>query len=193
VSAAPPLARDGLGVSDVLVITGTAGLSRLIEAGEALAGIPGGSHVAGMHHWDAHGTPWGLEGRPGGVGWVDLRPYLADPRTITNAAQPRTDAQRIAVAEVMLGMFGTAYGWVSGIAEDIWRDLGGDAVWAPVPVPGSPLPLSPGHVVCSSYMALAYDKTGVPGPRPADWQHTEPGDWTAWIAGNLPAWAGHGC
>ena len=166
-----------IGVGDVLVITGTSVTSKLIEIGEVAAGLPAASHVAGMHHWDAHGTPWGLEGRPGGVGWVDLRGYLRDSRTVTNYAQPKTPDQRKQLAALSQVLFGTDYDWAGGILADAWRDLGGKDMFTPDPATGA----VPMHVVCSSFWAWVYAHLRLPGPRPGDWRTTEPGDWTAFI------------
>lgn len=166
-----------IGKGDIIVVQGTAWSSKLIEIGETIAGLPPYSHVAGFDHFDANGTPWGLEGRPGGVGWVDLRPYLDDPRTLTNFAQPKTAEQRAQLCKLNASMIGTAYDWVGGIGADVYRDLGGDDLWKPDPVTG----LVPGHVVCSSYYAYTYARIGLASPRPQDWATTEPGDWAAFI------------
>src|SRR5690242_20152365 len=65
---------------DILAVnTGMHFGSRMIRFGAAVRELVTGkaepdfvNHIAFVHHIDAHGVPWGLEGRPGGVGWVDL-------------------------------------------------------------------------------------------------------------------------
>lgn len=59
--------------ADVLVVRTSGFAADMIRLGAALTGKPNlDNHVAVMHHWDGE-VPWGLEGKPGGVGWVDLR------------------------------------------------------------------------------------------------------------------------
>lgn len=185
---APGAHQFTIGAGDIIVVQGTSVEAKLIEAGEVIAGLPPYSHVAGFDHWDANGTPWGLEGRPGGVGWADVSRYLADPRTLTNVAQPKTPSQRAVLCKLNQAMIGTAYAWLSGIMADagrdlggslasIYRDLGGDGLWKPDPV----TKIVPGHVVCSSYYAYTYARMSLASPRPQDWATTEPGDWAAFI------------
>jgi hypothetical protein len=161
---------------DVLVIDGTTDTAKLIELGAVLAGEPAASHVAVLHHTDGAGVPWSIEGRPGGVGWADARAYLRDPRTVTNVLQPKTQPQRTQVCALAVKLLGTSYDWLGGIAEDAFNALGLGALWAEKdPATG----LVPGHVVCSSLAAWAYDRTGLAAPHPADWRHVTPGDWAA--------------
>jgi cell wall-associated NlpC family hydrolase len=169
---------------DVLVITGTSDTSKLIEVGAVLAGEPAASHVAILHHTDAAGVPWAIEGRPGGVGWADARGYLGDRRTLTNAAQPKTPLQRHDVCALAAKLLGTPYDWVGGIAEDALKALRLPELWAEKdPATG----LVPGHVVCSSLAAWVYDRDGLLAPAPADWRHVTPGDWAGFII--RAAWA----
>jgi hypothetical protein len=163
---------------DVLVIDGTSDTAKLIELGAVLQGKPAASHVAVMHHVDAAGVPWSIEGRPGGVGWADARAYLRDPRTLANSTQPKTPAQREQVCALAVKLLGTPYDWQGGIAEDAMNALGLGALWAEKdPATG----LAPAHVVCSSLAAWVYDRVELAAPKPADWRHTTPGDWGAFI------------
>ncbi len=158
---------------DVLVIASAADTSKLIEIGAVLAGEPAASHVAVFHH-----PGWVIEGRPGGVGWADATGYLRDPRTITNALQPKTGGQRQQVCDLAVKMLGTAYDWAGGIAEDAMKALRLPELWAEKdPATG----LVPGHVVCSSLAAWVYDRAGLAAPHPADWRHVTPGDWAEFI------------
>jgi len=161
---------------DVLVMAGTSDADKAIEAGAILAGEPAASHVAVLHHTTA-GVPWAVEGRPGGVGWADARRYLRDPRTVTNALQPKNANQRQQVCALAVKLLGTPYDWVGGIAEDAYNALHLPRLWAESDATG----LAPAHVVCSSLAAWVYDHTGLPAPHPADWQHVTPGDWALWI------------
>ena len=85
-----------LGIGDVLAVnTGNAITSELIRLGEAIEGKPNlANHVVIVHHQDAKGTWWGIEGRPGGVGYVDMARYLGTSLVKyadSNAAEPRTE------------------------------------------------------------------------------------------------------
>jgi len=159
---------------DVLVIAGTSDISKVIEIGAVLAGAPAASHVAIYDH-----PGWVIEGRPGGVGWADATAYLRDPRTITNAAQPKTGKARVLICQLAVKLLGTPYDWEGGIAEDALKALRLPLLWASKdPATG----LVPGHVVCSSLAAWVYDRAGLAAPHPEDWQHVTPGDWAAFIA-----------
>lgn len=167
--------QDILRPGDVLAVRSTGAPAELIRVGEELAGKPGlENHIAIMHHYTG-GVPWGLEGRPGGVGWVDLRGYVASPWTVDNCAQPaRTDAQRAMVATAAQHLIGTRYDW-EAIADDTLRafrmpDLFGKTIDGTVP----------GHVVCSSYAAFLYERAGWARPVVPD-RDCEPADWTSFI------------
>ncbi|MFL6138781.1 MAG: hypothetical protein ACJ74O_13410 [Frankiaceae bacterium] len=167
---------------DVLCVRTSNGLtSRLIRLGAALLDRDNTvNHVAIYTHTDRAGTPWCIEGRPGGVGWQDARKYLASPWTVDNVRQAKTDDQRRLVVKAAKAMLGVGYDWV-GIAEDaataarlidladlidrLWRDKGWDG--------GQP----PGHVVCSSLAAYAYHATGLEHPTLEVDRRTSP---TAW-------------
>ena len=162
---------------DVLVVRGGGFAGAAIRFGAALAGKPNLSgHVAMMHHLDSAGVPWGLEGRPGGVGWIDLRPYIASPWTLDNALQPgRTDAQRAAVAKDMEGLLGTAYDWAA-ILGDGFDDLH-VKLWNIRFSNNKP----PGQVVCSSFAAYVYEKQGWAHPDLGTERICQPGDWDSFI------------
>lgn len=163
---------------DVLAVRGTSWEAEAIRVGEELSGKPGlNNHVAIMHHWQGD-VPWGLEGKPGGVGWRDLRSYAADPYTLDNCAQPgRTDAARQRVAGRAQAMLATAYDWRS-IADDTLRAFRMPDLWA-----SDWHGLAPGSTVCSSFAAWLYEQEGWPRPDCPD-RDTEPADWTEFILAN---------
>lgn len=166
---------------DVLAIRTTGQPAWWIRFGAAIQNKPDlSNHIAVAHHWDAHNTLWCIEGRPGGVGWRDATAYLKSSYLLTNAEQPKTDAQRAAVCGTMVSLIGTAYDWEAIVADGM-TDLGmkvpsWDATWN-TPVPA--------HVVCSSSAAYAYRKSGLPGP-PGD-RLVQPSDWDVFILNK--AWA----
>jgi cell wall-associated NlpC family hydrolase len=162
------------------VDTGSSLSARLIRVGAVLAGQPGiVNHVVGVHHQDRRGRWWGVEGRPGGVGWADLGRYRRGPLARlgnSNAAQPKTAVQRQAVCAAAAALVGVPYDWAGGIGADALDalglgDLAGvlDGMWG-----WRRGGTAPGHVVCSSLYAWVYAKAGLSGPRgerctPASW------------------------
>lgn len=158
---------------DVLVVrTGKGWTSRLIRVGQALRGLPcTGNHVAVLHHY-TDGVPWAVEGRPGGVGWVDARRYLRDKATIHNAEQPKTEQQVLKVLDGCLALLGTPYDW-HAIFKDTVRSLGIEplwtADWARQGVPG--------QVVCSSAAALLYAYAGLTHPEVGHERYVMPAHW----------------
>lgn len=171
--------------ADLLIVSGTNRFAKLIEIGAILRGKDPASHIAVYWGTGKTGIPLCIEGRPGGVGWRDARDYLNDPRTVTNAGQPKTPVQRQIVTGTMVKLLGTEYGWVSGIAADVAEALDMtelavdlDKLWAPDPATGK----LPGEVVCSSGAAWAYAAAKLATPRPElAWERTTPGDWKTFV------------
>jgi hypothetical protein len=161
---------------DLLCVRSPGLAGKLIRIGAEIAGRPGlANHVAVVHHTDAKGICWCLEGRPGGVGWRDAADYLRSPYTIANTGQPKTRMQRAGVCTTVRVMLGTAYDW-EAIAADAGMAFGLRDIWGERA--GGTLP---GEVVCSSLAAYAYDRNGLAAPAPADYAHVTPGDWVALI------------
>lgn len=197
-SFSPPLGiLDSHGATiapgDVLAVRTPGNLfARLIRLGEHLDGKPSlDNHIVIAHHVDPAGVPWGIEGRPGGVGWADLTTYVADPATRSNAAQPKTPEQRQLVASKAETMLGTAYDWQAIFADtetclthplDV-PDLGALFArdWAHTGVPG--------HVVCSSLAAWLYEAAGLPHPDVDHERQCMPSDWTTWCEAKAWTWA----
>jgi hypothetical protein len=148
----------------------------IIRLGERLAGKPDlDNHVVVVHHQDPAGTVWGVEGRPGGVGWADLTKYAQNRATVTNVLQPKTNEQRIQIAQIMRQMLGTPYDW-AGIAADAANDLSLPDLFAQNWHGQG----TPGHVVCSSLAAWAYARVGLPHPHCGGERYCQPDDWTVW-------------
>ena len=110
----------------------------------------------------------------------DACDYLTSRWTVTTAAQPKTGIQRKLVCDAMLAAIGTPYDW-KGIAQDaadaldlpgLWKQKWDGAV--------------PGHVVCSSVAAWAYQKAGLARPAGHPLPETTPADWTQFCL--LRAW-----
>lgn len=157
---------------DVLAVrTPGAWSSALIRLGAALTGKPNlSNHIAVVHHTDASGTTWCIEGRPGGVGWRNASDYLASPWTLWNADQPKTDAQRKVVTDGAMAILGMPYDWAAIIGDGL-DDL---HLWSPV---GGNVH---GEGVCSAVAAFLYDKAALARPRGSE-RRIQPADWDSWI------------
>ncbi len=166
---------------DVVLVHSGGVVGRLIRLGAALLDKPNiRNHVAIAHHVTA-GVTWGIEGRPGGVGWVDMSAYIASPYSLANTEQPKTDAQRSQVAEIVESLLRVPYDWTA-IAADAMRAIHADRLWRPKDF--TPGDLAPGHVVCSSLADYAYSKAGLASPCKFDddgIRLSTPADWDAFI------------
>jgi hypothetical protein len=155
-----------------------------IILGSWLTGHPAPTdHVVTVHHQDKNGVWWGIEGRPSGVGWVDMSSYFATRAQLRaargNVRQPRTDAQRAAVCKLMEGLLGTSYDWVGGIVADFDTALHAgelakliDHWWG-----WDNGAAQPAHVVCSSAAAWAYRNLGLVSPPVGNAELVTPADW----------------
>lgn len=157
--------------------SGTGFFGKAIRLSEAMEDEPNlVNHIALYSHADKNGTPWCLEGRPGGFGWQDATSYLKSRWTVTNILQPKTDTARGLVVTGMQAMIGTAYDW-EAIGADGLKSIGIniDLAWQPDSYEYGTAGTVPGHVVCSSSAAYLYSKAGLPHPAgdrlvtPADW------------------------
>ena len=182
----PPITViTGVQPGDVLAVRSPGLPGKLIRFGSALLDEPNvENHIAVLHHQDAKGTWWALEGRPGGVGWRDATDYLSSPYTITNRNQPKTQNQRgiLGVTGWMERLINAQYDW-DAIVGDGLRDLHLPPIpdpWAEKTADG----VVAGHVVCSSAAAFAYIKAGLPCPTQTDAAHIEPSDWVDFIITN---------
>lgn len=167
-----------IGVGDVLVTReGHKLISGVIRLGAWLRGRPAGvNHVIVAHHTDAQGRLWGIEGRPGGVGWRDLTAVAADRHTHANTAQPRTEAQRYLVAVAAEKLLGTPYDW-DAIRADARQAM---RLWTLAKDWGDAQ--TPGQVVCSSFSDWCYEQVGLPNPGGnKGTRFTTPGDWAEFI------------
>lgn len=172
---------------DIILTRNVSIWARLIRFGAALRDQPDvWNHVIVVSHTDASGTLWGVEGRPGGAGWVDLRATLANRWTISNIDQPKTDQQRAGVVAVAKGLVGTPYDW-AGIVADAMDAINAPALWRPAKFGDA----APAHVVCSSLAAYAYLRAGLPGPGDkGDPRTVTPANWGEWILRR--EWDGNG-
>jgi hypothetical protein len=138
------------------------------------------NHVAIYTHTDSTGRLRGLEGRPGGFGWVDLATYLSYPTTIANTDQPKTDEQRTAVVDQAIRMVGTPYDWAAILA------LAAEAAGLPFRLDEWPEDGVPGHVECASVADYLYEAAGLANPGGyTKTRGTDPEDWARFVLGKL--------
>lgn len=156
-------------------------ISGAIRLGARLLGLPAFvNHVIIVHHFDNVANRWiGIEGRPGGVGWVDLTDRLVNPLTNANTEQPKREEHRYLIAKAAESLLGAPYDW-NAIAEDariaarLWLRTAEE--WPEEAVPG--------HVVCSSFADWAYEKVGLANPGGSSMtRFTTPGHWDRFIIG----------
>jgi hypothetical protein len=173
-----PRFTGDVGIGDVIVTReGPWYVQWPIRLGTAFLGLPSGcNHAIIVHHRDPATGHWiGIEGRPGGVGWVDITTRLSSPITNANNDQPKTEAQRYLVATAAERLLGIPYDWVAILAdsleaarlEEVYRhqwEFKEDGL--------------PGHVVCSAFADWAYETVGLPNPGGnKQTRFTFPGHW----------------
>ena len=170
-------AQPTIGVGDVLAVYSPGIGAELIRLGAALENKPNlSNHVAIVHHKDAQGRWWVIQGQPGGVGYAQAAPLLSSSHTIDNVLQPgRSDTDRALLAKRAESMLGTPYDW-EAIADEVVRTFAPRAkgIWEQ---DWKGTGLAPGHVICSSFAAYLYKSAGWAYPRDVDTREISPGDW----------------
>lgn len=164
-------------VGDILVVRCRGILPRLIDLGAWLRHEPRRDHVAIVYHINDDGEPWVVEAEPGGVRIASGAVYVADPRTITNAAQPKTAEQRAAIAATATSFVDAPYDWAA-ITQDVTSVLDLRDPYVHEWLPGS----VPSHVVCSSLASYVYAKVGL--AEPVGGRFCTPADWARFILAN---------
>lgn len=149
----------------------------MIRLGAAFGDDPNTvNHVIVAHHRDQAGRFWGIEARPGGVGWIDLKRCtgLKHPYTIANHAQPKSEQQRVAICNAAEGLLGTPYSWAD-IAKDAMEAISAQDIWK------SHSEEAPAQIVCSALADWVYDHVGLASPGARYDRTVTPGDWARWI------------
>jgi len=132
-------------------------------------------HVIVVSHRDNEGRLWGIEGRPGGIGWADL-----DKRNgkwgISNHDQPKDAEVKVKVVQAMVALLGTKYDYPAylKIAMDTvgitpyWTD------WNDNDVPTS--------YICSAVADQIYEQYCLPNPGGMKvTRFTTPAEWAEFI------------
>lgn len=132
-------------------------------------------HVIVVTHRDEQNRLWGIEGRPGGVGWAQL-----DKRNgkwgVTNSDQSKDAAQRSKIVETMKSLLGTKYDYdaylqiaLQTVGINInWTDFKGEQV--------------PTHIICSAVADYVYEDVGLANPGGVSiTRFTTPAEWAMFI------------
>jgi hypothetical protein len=154
-----------IAVGDVLVTReGPWYVQWLIIIGSRMMNLPAKcNHAIIIHHRDPNTNNWiGIEGRPGGVGWVDVTKQLAHPLTNANNQQPKTEEQRYLIATAAERMLNKPYDWDAIIQDGYWA-LKWRAIFGTHHIEWKDGEI-PGHVVCSSFADWAYEVVGLANP-----------------------------
>ena len=179
---------------DLLLTAGKGFAAEVIRLGAAVRDRPNLVNHAIVVHHETGGVLWGIEGRPGGAGWVDCRRAMADRRTVHNASQPGRDAvlRESLCRTVEQAMLGRAYDWTA-IARSAVESLRLDRLWSErglwVEFSEDPRDI-PGAVICSALADWAYERAGWANPGDAArTRYTRPEDWLAlWIEKGWAEW-----
>lgn len=116
-----------------------------------------GGHIIVVSHRDDEGRLWGIEGRPGGIGWT-LLDDRADSWGLSNAEQPKTDEDRQFIVNTMQQLLGTRYDYEAYLAIALttlgithrWTDFNGEDI--------------PVSFICSAVADWVYEECGLPSP-----------------------------
>jgi hypothetical protein len=132
-------------------------------------------HIIVVSHRDNEGRLWGIEGRPGGIGWANL-----DKRNgewgLSNVEQPKTAEARIKLVDSMKALLGTKYDYPAylKLAMDMvgisprWTD------WNDKDVPTS--------YICSAVADQIYENEGLANPGGLRiTRFTTPAEWAEFI------------
>ncbi|HEU4913064.1 MAG TPA: hypothetical protein VFV76_14335 [Actinomycetes bacterium] len=182
---------QGLLPGDVVLTRSKGWVGWIIRLGAALLDRPNiRNHVIVVHHRDDAGTLWGIEGKPGGVGWVDMTTVLRHRLTSDNRNQPKDTRQRATICAAVEAAIQRPYDW-GAIAHAAAESLRLDELWWRVEFREDDT--IPAGVICSALADWAYERTGLASPggtgrtrytTPADWDHfIQSRDWELTDAG----------
>lgn len=131
-------------------------------------------HVIVVSHRDNEGRLWGIEGRPGGIGWADL-----DKRNgkwgLSNVDQPKTAEVRVKLVDSMVALLGAPYDYPAYLKLAL--DLAGITTRWTREYSDDELSVS---YICSAVADQIYEANGMPNPggnsntrfvTPADWAY----------------------
>lgn len=134
-----------------------------------------GGHIIVVSHRDAEGRLWGIEGRPGGIGWT-----LMDKRNgqwgMANVDQPKTEEQRTKIVAVMTELLGSKYDYEAYL-NIAFATLGITKNWTDYKDNDVPI-----HFICSAVADYVYEDVGLLNPGGLEvTRFTTPAQWAEFI------------
>lgn len=133
-------------------------------------------HVIVVSHVDDAGRLWGIEGRPGGIGWADMTKRNGS-WGLSNVEQPKTDDQRLVIVSTMKQLLGAKYDYEAYLdialatlgITNTWKDYEGQDV--------------PIQFICSAVADWVYEKVGLDSPGNENiTRYTTPAQWGRFIS-----------
>jgi hypothetical protein len=132
-------------------------------------------HVIVVSHTDDAGRLWGIEGRPGGIGWADLTKRNGK-YGISTAEQPKTNEQRALIVSTMEQLLGTRYDYEAYL-DIAFRTIGITTTWKDYQ--GEDVPV---QFICSAVADWVYEQAGLANPGKDEiTRYTTPAQWGKFI------------
>lgn len=132
-------------------------------------------HVIVVTHRDEEGRLWGIEGRPGGIGWAELD-KRAGKYGISTVDQPKSDEQRAKIVDTMKSLLGTRYDYGAYLVIAL-RTIGISPRWTDYN--GKDVPV---HYICSAVADYVYEDVGLANPGGIEiTRFTTPAEWAVFI------------
>lgn len=171
-----------IGPGDILVVYDSTWPAWFIRLGAWLRFQPHKwNHVVVVSHQDDHGTWWGIEARPGKVGWTssaDMLRYMTSPKTIDNARQEKPFELRQQIVHTVITLLnGPTYDW-NAIIDNAALALRIKVLWRTPDIDTGKIPT---HVICSSLAAWVYARCDAAYPTYSRLRDVSPGDWAKFI------------
>lgn len=132
-------------------------------------------HVIVVTHRDDEGRLWGIEGRPGGIGWAELD-KRAGNYGLSNVDQPKDAAQRSKIVETMKTLLGTRYDYDAYLVIAL-QTIGINPSWTDFQ--GNDVPV---HFICSAIADYVYEDVGLANPGGLTiTRFTTPAEWAKFV------------
>lgn len=133
-------------------------------------------HIIVVSHVDSDGRLWGIEGRPGGIGWADLSKRNGK-WGVSNVDQPKTAEMRVRLVDSMTALLGSKYDYPAYLK--LAMDMVGITPRWTVEYTEEDVPVS---YICSAVADQIYEANGLPNPGGNNnTRFTTPADWAQFV------------
>jgi hypothetical protein len=132
-------------------------------------------HVIVATGKDPEGRLWGIEARPGGIGYRRLEP-LNSTYGMVNTGQPVTAEARTALVAAIIALLGKPYDYEAYLLF-VLKAVGIDPTWT-YEFDGKDVPP---HFICSAVAAYIYRDAGLGYPKVDGVRLCTPADWAEFI------------